>query len=357
MKKSKILLLLIVLILIPNIAKAEIEINPSIVADAQTVELSDSELIEFKEPLSIIYKDQKNNTEDITSRFKEGIRNLNDRTAVGVRDFVNIIPYTKIYWNQEHKMVVVRTSAGGEVILPIDKNVIYVNGERKAIDTPATLDHKIDRTFLPLRTLAEVLRYEVDYDIEQHAAILYEPLNFLGGDIEPDVPTAEEIFGPVNEMFTNSNRNSQDVEYEMPEEPETVRRSVDTASGPRDQKYAYIVESKLIDKINDYRKLEGLEPFVQDGYMEEMTAIRASEVQETRSPERPNNLDWQSIGDVYGQLVAIVSLRNNPEDTIFEIWENQSKPGEGILSSDFKRFSVSVVYDGEAYYAIALFGI
>lgn len=357
MKKSKILLLLLVLILIPNIAKAEIEIDPSIVADAKTVELSDGKLGEFKEPLSIIYKNQENNTENITDKFTEGIRNLNDRTAVGVRDFVNIIPYTKIYWNQEHKMVVVRTSAGGEVILPIDKNVMYVNGERKAIDTPATLDHNIDRTFLPLRTLAEVLRYEVDYDVEQHAAILYEPLNFLGGDIEPDVPTAEEIFGPVNEMFKNSNKNSENFQYEKPEEPDTIKRSVNTASGPREQEYAFVVENKLIDMINDFRKSEGLEPLAPDLNIAEMTAIRASEVQETRSPERPNNLDWQSIGDVHGQLVSIVSSRNNPEDTIFEIWKDQSTPGEALLSKDFTRFSVSVVYDGEAYYAIALLSI
>lgn len=366
MKSKKILLiaLVMVLLLMPEIAKAEIDINQAIVDDAKTFETVDGNLGEFKDPLSIFYIDRHNNKEEITEDFKEGIRNLNDRTAVGVRDFVNIIPNTKIFWNQEHKMVVVITSAGGEVILPIDKNIIYVNGDRKTIDAPATLDNNIDRTFLPLRTLAEVLRYEVEYDPEIHGAILKEPLNFLGGNVEPDVPSSEEIFGPVNEMFKNSNdENSEDINTTGKfnnlkiEEPETIKRVVNTELGRMEKDYAYKVEENIVDALNEYRRKNGLNPLDISYDIGQMSDTRAAEFEETNSTNRPNGLSWNSIGDINYEFSASTKNVGNLEEELIRNWEKQFSNNMGILDPNLKEFNVSAVYNNNKLYIMGLFSL
>ncbi|MBP3361524.1 MAG: chitobiase/beta-hexosaminidase C-terminal domain-containing protein [Clostridia bacterium] len=84
----------------------------------------------------------------------------NDRTLVPVR-FVSENFGAKVDWNQSDSAVTV-TKGDLKINMTVNSNTMYVNGESVNLDAPPVIEK--DRTFIPLRVLAEALGKNVFWD-------------------------------------------------------------------------------------------------------------------------------------------------------------------------------------------------
>lgn len=84
----------------------------------------------------------------------------NSRTLVPVRFIVEAIG-GKVEWDGEQRIVIIN-SGNDTIKLPINSKTISVNGEEKTIDQAAVIAN--DRTFVPVRFVAESLNMNVSYN-------------------------------------------------------------------------------------------------------------------------------------------------------------------------------------------------
>ena len=84
---------------------------------------------------------------------------VNDRTMLPAR-FVAENLGAKVEWNAEERKVTI-TAEGIEIVLVIDSDVAYVNGEEVKLDSPAFIMN--DRTYTPVRFIAENLGAKVNW--------------------------------------------------------------------------------------------------------------------------------------------------------------------------------------------------
>ncbi len=108
-----------------------------------------------------IEKDGKKTRVD--QNMKDGLRVVEGRTCVGVRDLVNAIEGAEVEWDQANKIVDIRYG-GKEISYPLGKPVMWDGGKMVTIDVPAQVDPSISRTFLPIRNIAETLGFKVDWN-------------------------------------------------------------------------------------------------------------------------------------------------------------------------------------------------
>ena len=108
-----------------------------------------------------IEKDGKKTRVD--QNMKDGLRVVEGRTCVGVRDLVNAIEGAEVEWDQDNKIVDIRYG-GKEISYPLGKPVMWDEDKMVTIDVPAQVDPSISRTFLPIRNIAETLGFKVDWN-------------------------------------------------------------------------------------------------------------------------------------------------------------------------------------------------
>lgn len=108
-----------------------------------------------------IEKDGKKTRVD--QNMKDGLRVVEGRTCVGVRDLVNAIEGAEVEWDQANKIVDIRYG-GKEISYPLGKPVMWNGDKMVTIDVPAQVDPAISRTFLPIRNIAETLGFKVDWN-------------------------------------------------------------------------------------------------------------------------------------------------------------------------------------------------
>lgn len=108
-----------------------------------------------------IEKDGKKTRVD--QNMKDGLRVVEGRTCVGVRDLVNTIEGAEVKWDQANKIVDIRYG-GKEISYPLNKPVMWDGDKMVTIDVPAQVDPAISRTFLPIRNIAETLGFKVDWN-------------------------------------------------------------------------------------------------------------------------------------------------------------------------------------------------
>ena len=108
-----------------------------------------------------IEKDGKKTRVD--QNMKDGLRVVEGRTCVGVRDLVNAIEGAEVEWDQANKIVDIRYG-GNEISYPLGKPVMWDGDKMVTIDVPAQVDPSISRTFLPIRNIAETLGFKVDWN-------------------------------------------------------------------------------------------------------------------------------------------------------------------------------------------------
>lgn len=108
-----------------------------------------------------IEKDGKRTRVD--QNMKDGLRVVEGRTCVGVRDLVNAIEGAEVEWDQANKIVDI-TYDGKTISYPLNKPVMWNGDKMVTIDVPAQVDPSISRTFLPIRNIAETLGFKVDWN-------------------------------------------------------------------------------------------------------------------------------------------------------------------------------------------------
>lgn len=108
-----------------------------------------------------IEKDGKKTRVD--QNMKDGLRVVEGRTCVGVRDLVNAIEGAEVEWDQANKIVDI-TYDGKTISYPLSKPVMWNGDKMVTIDVPAQVDPAISRTFLPIRNIAETLGFKVDWN-------------------------------------------------------------------------------------------------------------------------------------------------------------------------------------------------
>lgn len=108
-----------------------------------------------------IEKDGKKTRVD--QNMKDGLRVVEGRTCVGVRDLVNAIKGAEVEWDQANKIVDI-TYDGKTISYPLGKPVMWDGDKMVTIDVPAQVDPAISRTFLPIRNIAETLGFKVDWN-------------------------------------------------------------------------------------------------------------------------------------------------------------------------------------------------
>lgn len=131
------------------------------------------ELKEFSRPITINLQ-KGDQVIRIDNKFKDGVRVLDGRTSIGVRDLVNAIEGAEVTWNQENKIVDI-VKDGKNIAYPLNRMAMYDGNAIVTMDTIAGVDPKISRTFVTIRNLAESLGYEVDWDNATSTVTLRTP--------------------------------------------------------------------------------------------------------------------------------------------------------------------------------------
>lgn len=107
----------------------------------------------------------------VDQKMTDGLRVVNGRTCVGVRDLVNAIEGAKVEWDGTNHIVDI-TYAGKTISYPVGKPLMWADGKAVSIDVPAQIDPQISKTFLPIRNIAETLGFKVDWDNKAKEVVL-----------------------------------------------------------------------------------------------------------------------------------------------------------------------------------------
>jgi outer membrane protein assembly factor BamB len=98
----------------------------------------------------------------------------NDRTLIPVR-YLGLslgVPESEIKWDAIARTVTM-SKDNITIILPVDKNLMYVNGQAKILDIVPFC--KEDRIYLPARYIAEAFGYEVEWDQNEQVVLIKAP--------------------------------------------------------------------------------------------------------------------------------------------------------------------------------------
>lgn len=208
-----------------------------------------------------IEKDGKKTRVD--QNMKDGLRVVEGRTCVGVRDLVNAIEGAEVEWDQANKIVDIKYG-GKEISYPLNKPVMWNGDKMVTIDVPAQVDPAISRTFLPIRNIAETLGFKVDWNQKTKEVTL-----------TPGTGT-----GPTTKPKANTNAGSGLIAAsgtKLPD-PSTIFKG---KPGGRDSKYINIkVDSRDIENNN------GVLTFYK-GTIYEMQALAEFKTVQS-SPANPN---------------------------------------------------------------------
>ena len=107
----------------------------------------------------------------VDQKMADGLRVVNGRTCVGVRDLVNAIEGADVEWDGTNHIVDI-TYAGKTISYPVGKPLMWADGKAVTIDVPAQIDPAISKTFLPIRNIAETLGFKVDWDNKAKEVVL-----------------------------------------------------------------------------------------------------------------------------------------------------------------------------------------
>ncbi len=107
----------------------------------------------------------------VDQKMTDGLRVVNGRTCVGVRDLVNAIEGAQVEWDGTNHIVDI-TYNGKTISYPVGKPLMWTDGKAVTIDVPAQIDPAISKTFLPIRNIAETLGFKVDWDNKAKEVVL-----------------------------------------------------------------------------------------------------------------------------------------------------------------------------------------
>ena len=120
---------------------------------------------------------------------------------VPLRFIVEALGY-QVDWNGEEKSVFVRTNdINNDIYFKVDSKKINVGEKSITVDTPAII--KGDRTFVPIRFVAEILGMEVSYNANDKEIVLV--------DKNPKKTNENSITKANNNSLINNNKVDNNV--------------------------------------------------------------------------------------------------------------------------------------------------
>lgn len=135
-----------------------------------------------------------------------------------------------------------------------------------------------------------------------------------------------------------------------------------------DEINAEIVETTIIDLVNDLRQEQGVQPVETNDMLRAAANIRAVETEEHFSHTRPDGTDaftvfqeegisypYQTVGENLGMATYHLDEVGMAE-FIFEGWVESEGHYQNMIREDFDEIGVGVHFDGEILYATQLFG-
>lgn len=197
----------------------------------------------------------------------------NDRTQVPVRAVAEMLD-CKVDWNGETQTVTI-TKNGEVITLVIGEDVMSKNGEQIQMDTKAMI--KDERTYIPVRFIAEAMDYQVSYFTD------------LGG--------VALVNGEISDKYTVNPHLSFDGSEDWNIVGEANYRDYDFYSGnniPSDilskfEKSSYDMESEIVDLAKNGLKEHFVIPITDQMYMPESRVFKnANDVYVRLTPSKDN---------------------------------------------------------------------
>ncbi len=176
-----------------------------------------------------IEKDGKKTRVD--QNMKDGLRVVEGRTCVGVRDLVNAIEGAEVEWDQANKIVDIRYG-GKEISYPLGKPVMWDGDKMVTIDVPAQVDPAISRTFLPIRNIAETLGFKVDWNQKTKEVTL-----------TPGAGTGQTTTQQTTKPKANNNTNTENLKWVTASGQKIPKRN----ELPSEKGNQYDIEIKMVD--------------------------------------------------------------------------------------------------------------
>ena len=107
---------------------------------------------------------------------------INDRTMIPVRALFEDLGAV-VSWSDAERQVTI-DYAGHVIVLQIDNTVAKIDGVAKTLDVPATIVE--NRTFIPVRFVAENLGFTVKWDAKNYIVDLLSPTEQLPAEPKPE---------------------------------------------------------------------------------------------------------------------------------------------------------------------------
>lgn len=138
-----------------------------------------------KELVKKIAKLRKENRDNTTPVFIKGKELVTDtppvikdgRTLIPVRAVTNALGAEVGWYSETRTVTVTKTVYGGvygeksiSIQIKLESDIVFVNGKEVKIDVPAQIVN--ERTFVPLRFIAETFKQNVDWDDETGSVII-----------------------------------------------------------------------------------------------------------------------------------------------------------------------------------------
>lgn len=182
------------------------------------------------------------------------------------------------------------------------------------------------------------------------------------GQVEIDMSAFPENWSSLDiqlpDHFSNDSSETADTDQQT-----TVESTSESAEIDYD-----LVESTIIDLLNDLRQEQGLNTLTPNDELKEAATIRAIETEELFSHTRPDGTDaftvfdedtvnysYQLVGENLGMATYYLEEREMAE-LLFNGWVESEGHYENMVRSEYEEIGIGVHYDGENIYATQIFG-
>ena len=143
---------------------------------------------------------------------------------------------------------------------------------------------------------------------------------------------------------------------------DSIKKKVEKAVGAKKDVEADSVSVEVLGYINDYRAENGLSPLAFDETLLEAARLRAKELTESYSHDRPNGTSCFTVFDdvafsygAAGENIAWTEGKLSTPATVSKSWINSAPHRKNILNDDFEVTGIASVRVGETTYWVQLF--
>ena len=143
---------------------------------------------------------------------------------------------------------------------------------------------------------------------------------------------------------------------------ESIKKKVEKATGTKKEAEVDPVCTEVLGFINDYRAENGLAPLAFDETLLKAAQIRAAEITENYSHDRPNGTSCftvlDEVGFLYwtvGENIAWTEGKLSTAATVSQSWINSAPHRKNILNENFEVTGIALVRVGDTTYWVQLF--